>query len=114
MRYYATAEQRLVKQQIKQRILSSQGSSKGHKTQRRPRYPPTLPRPAHTPTPHHGQKGDHREKSPEILVWIGSGGNNKCEKGILEQKYKDNSHEISSFWLIFANCKSAANYTANS
>ena len=37
-----------------------------------------------------------REESPEILVWIGSCGNNKCEKGILEQKYKDNSHEISA------------------
>ena len=48
-------------------------------------------------SPHHDQKGDHREESPKILVGIGSGGNNECEKGILEQKYKDNSHEISSF-----------------
>ena len=44
-----------------------------------------------------GQKGDHKEESSEILVGIGSGGNNKCEKEILEQKYKDNSHEISAF-----------------
>ena len=44
-----------------------------------------------------GQKGDHREGSPESLVGIGSGGNNKCEKGFLEQKYKDYSHEISAF-----------------
>ena len=48
-------------------------------------------------SPHHGQKGDHREESPKIIVGIGSGGNNKCEKGILEQKYKDNSHEADEF-----------------
>ena len=31
-------------------------------------------------SPHHGQKGDHREESPEILVGIGSGGNNNVTK----------------------------------
>ena len=91
MRYYATAEQRLVKQQIK-RILRVAARDT------RPNGVPAIhPLFLGQPTrPHHGQKGDHREESPEILVWIGSGGNNKCEKGILEQKYKDNSHEISA------------------
>ena len=42
-------------------------------------------------------RADHREESPKILVGMGSGGNNKCEKGILEQKYNDNLHEADEF-----------------
>ena len=87
MRYYATAEQHLVKQQIKQRILRV--AARGTRPNGVPAIHPLF---LGQPTPH-----KVREESPEILVEIGSGGNNKCKKGILEQKYKDNTHEISAF-----------------